>query len=162
MAISCGYCGASMPNIAEFCPSCGRPVREGNFFAPEGSQAGSAETSPAVVLPPVEWEDRVIGALAYLTFIPAVVFLFLKQYQRRKFVRFHAFQSVFFWAAVLVLMLLGLLASLFGWLFAWLLIGSLIGLALFFTWLLLSIKALQGEWFELPWLGPLAEEQAGR
>ena len=69
---------------------------------------------------------------------------------------------MFFWALVIVLLLLGLLASMFGWLFVWLLIGTLIVLALFFTWLLLSIKALQGEWFELPWVGPFAEERSGR
>jgi uncharacterized membrane protein len=90
------------------------------------------------------------------------VFLFVKQFQRRKFVRFHAFQTVFFWAVVIVMVLLGLLASMFGWLFMWMLIGSLISLALFFTWLLLSIKALQGEWFALPWVGPFAEHHVER
>src|ERR1700675_2130066 len=100
MAISCGHCGSSMPDTSEFCPSCGRPVREGNFFAAEEPEAGQQEAPQARVLPPVEWDDRVTGALAYLTFIPAVAFLFLKQYQRRTFVRFHAFQSVFFWGAV--------------------------------------------------------------
>lgn len=151
-----------MPEISEFCPACGRPVREGNFFPPEGRAQEAKPAAPAVVLPPVEWEDRITGALAYFTFIPAVVFLFLEQYQQRKFVRFHAFQSVFFWALVLVLVLLGLLASLFGWLFVWLLMGTLISIALFFTWLLLSVKALQGEWFQLPLLGPLAVQQVGR
>jgi uncharacterized membrane protein len=97
-----------------------------------------------------------------LTFIPAVVLLFLKQYHDRKFVRFHAFQSIFFWAAVVILLGLGLLASTFGWLFVWLVIGALVFLGLFFTWIVLSIKALQGEWFELPWLGELAGQQAGR
>jgi uncharacterized membrane protein len=156
-----------MPDVAEFCPACGRPVREGSFFAPEEAGAGPAAPNstpaqpPAVLQPPVEWADRVSGALAYLTFIPAVAFLFMKQYRRRKFVRFHAFQSVFFWALVVVFVLLGLLASMFGWLFVWMLTGTLISLALFFTWLLLSIKALQGEWFALPWVGALAEEQAG-
>ncbi len=164
MSISCGYCGASMPDVSEFCPACGRPVREGNVFSPEEPAVAevSAEPVPPVFVPPVEWNDRWVGALAYFTFIPAVVFLFLKQFQGRKFVRFHAVQSMFFWAAVLVLVLLGLLASMFGWLFAWLLIGTLISLALFFTWLLLFIKALQGEWFELPWVGSFAEEKAGR
>src|SRR5919197_597448 len=152
MSISCGYCGTSMPDVAEFCPSCGRPVREGNVFVPEERPEAPALTRPAVVLSPVDWNDRVIGALAYLTFIPAVVFIFLKQFQQRKFVRFHAFQSMFFWGAVIVFVVLGVLASMFGWLFLWLLTGSLIGLALFFTWLLLWIKALQGERFELPWL----------
>ena len=162
MPISCGYCGSSMPDTSEFCPSCGRPVREGNFFAPGEADAEHPEAPPAKVLPPVEWDDRVTGAVAYLTFIPAVAFLFLKQYQRRTFVRYHAFQSVFFWGAALALVLLGLLASMFGSVFLWLLVGTLIGLLLFFTWLLLSIKALQGERFELPWLGALAEQQLGR
>ena len=163
MPISCGYCGASMPDVAEFCPSCGRPVKEGNFFAPEQPVSGRpAISKPMPTGPPVEWNDRWVGALAYLTFIPAVVFLFVKQFQRRKFVRFHAFQSVFFWAVVIVMVLLGLLASMFGWLFMWMLVGTLVSLALFFTWLLLSIKALQGEWFALPWVGPFAEQHVGR
>jgi uncharacterized membrane protein len=106
----------------------------------------------------VDWNDRIPGALAYLTFIPALVFLFMEPYQKRTFVRFHAVQSLFFWAAALVFVLLGLLASMFGWLFLWLLTGTLIGLAIFFTWLLLSIKALQGEWFSLPLLGPFAAQ----
>ncbi len=159
MPISCGYCGATMPDISEFCPSCGQPVREGNVFEPEGPGLveDTPEISPTPAPPPVDWNDRWIGALAYLTFLPALVFLFLKQFQQRKFVRFHAFQSILFWAAVIVFVLLGLLASMFGWLFVWLLSGTVIGLALFFTWLLLSIKALQGEWFGLPWLGSLAQ-----
>lgn len=163
MPISCGYCGASMPDIAEFCPSCGRPVREGSFFAPEEPVADrEVRAEPVAAAPPVEWNDRWVGALAYFTFVPAVVFLFVKQFQGRRFVRFHAFQSVFFWALVIVMVLLGLLASMFGWLFMWMLTGTLIGLALFFTWLLLSIKALQGEWFALPWVGPFAEQQVGK
>ena len=77
MPISCGYCGATMPDIAEFCPSCGRPVREGNFFAPEEEPGASRPAAePAKVMPPVEWNDRWVGALAYFTFLPAVVFLF--------------------------------------------------------------------------------------
>jgi uncharacterized membrane protein len=168
MPIACGYCGATMPDISEFCPSCGRPVREGSFFAPEprAERDDPTETSvedvPQVVLPPVPWGDRVVGAVAYLTFVPALAFIFLKQYQQRRFVRFHAFQSVFFWAAVVVLLLLGFLASTFGWLFIWLVIGAVVMLALFFAWAVLSIKALQGEWFELPWLGELAGQRAGK
>jgi uncharacterized membrane protein len=152
-----------MPDIAEFCPSCGRPVREGSFFAPDEPVADrGVRAEPVAAATPVDWNDRWIGALAYFTFIPAVVFLFVKQFQRRKFVRFHAFQSVFFWGLVIVMVLLGLLASMFGGLFVWMLTGALVGLALFFTWLLLSIKALQGEWFALPWVGLFAEQQIGK
>ena len=153
-----------MPDISEFCPACGRPVREGNFFAPEepevADDATEATSTPA--MPAVDRNDRWLGALAYATFIPAVLFLFLNQFQQRKFVRFHALQSILFWAAVVVFALLGVLASMFGWLFMWLLAGTLVGMALFFTWLLLSIKALQGEWFGLPWLGSFVQQHAGK
>lgn len=172
MPISCGYCGTSMPDISQFCPSCGRPVVEGSFFPPdkeratgefEGeSQANAPQEDAAVSRPPVEWNDRVVGACAYLTFLPAVAFLFLRPFQAKKFVRYHAFQSIFFWALVVTLVLLGYLASSLGWMFVWLLMGAVVVLALFFVWLVLSIKALQGEWFELPWLGTLAGQQAGR
>ena len=163
MAIVCGYCGASMPDISEFCPSCGRPVREGSFFPPDREEVAELpDEGEPLALPPVALSDRLVGALAYLTFVPAVFFIFLKQYQQRKFVRFHAFQSVFFWAGVVALVLVGLLVSRLGWLFVWLLVGALVMTALFFVWVVLSVKALQGEWFELPWLGALAEQRAGR
>ena len=160
-----------MPDISEFCPHCGRPVREGNVFppdpirsapvtAPESSKPPVApqQDAPFPFQPPVPWNDRIPGALAYLTFIPALTFLFLESYQKRKFVRFHAAQSLLFWVGVLLFAVIGVLASMFGWLFLWLLSGSLIGLALFFTWLLLSIKALQGQWFSLPLLGAFAAQ----
>jgi uncharacterized membrane protein len=155
-----------MPDISEFCPRCGRPVREGTSFAPDPEELMQADHTEELEeerrrdLPPVEPTDRFVGALAYLTFIPALVFIFLKQFQQRKFVRFHAFQSVFFWGMVLVLLAAGFFTASFGWLILWLVIGALVLLALFFTWVVLSIKALQGEYFELPWLGALAEQQA--
>jgi uncharacterized membrane protein len=174
-----------MPDISEYCPACGRPVREGHdpssgpvrpvpitappAPAPQASTAvvrpspaasfpAKQDVEPTLQQPPVDWDDRIPGALAYLTFFPALVFLFIEPYQKRKFVRFHAVQSLLFWAAVAIFALLGVLASMFGWLFLWLLTGTLIGLALFFTWVLLLIKALQGEWFSLPILGPFAEQ----
>ena len=172
MPISCGYCGTSMPDISQFCPSCGRPVMEGSFFPPDAKQpetegedesiANDSWEEPATEKPPVEWNDRVVGACAYFTFLPAVAFLFIPLYQGKKFVRYHAFQSIFFWAVVVALVLLGYVASSLGWMFVWLLTGAVVVLALFFVWLVLSIKALQGEWFELPWLGPIAGQQAGR
>jgi uncharacterized membrane protein len=166
MPFSCGYCGAEMPDISEFCPRCGRPVREGTSFAPnpeelvQAAHAEELEQQSRRDLPPVEPTDRYVGALAYFTFIPALVFIFLKQFQQRKFVRFHAFQSVFFWGVVIALLAAGFFTASLGWLILWLLIGALVLLALFFTWAVLSIKALQGEYFALPWLGALAEQQA--
>lgn len=172
MSISCGYCGAEMPDISEFCPRCGRPVREGTSFAPDPEELVDAAREEELAeeleeqkrrdLPPLEPSDRYVGALAYLTFIPALVFIFVKKFHERKFVRFHAFQSVFFWGVAIVLLAAGFFTASFGWLIIWLVIGALVSLALFFVWAVLSIKALQGEYFELPWLGALAEQQAER
>ena len=100
--------------------------------------------------------DRLLAAAAYLTFLPAVVFLLIRRYQRRGFIRFHAWQSIFFWILIAVLAGIGMLASTFGFLLVWLVTGILVVVALFLTWLVLEIKALRGEWFHLPWVGTLA------
>ena len=170
MAVSCAYCGTSMPDISGFCPSCGRPVarqaqpeavRAGNTAGEPGDWSPPVQAAipppPAPGTPPVGLGDRLAGAFAYFSCVPALVFLFMKHYQRRKFVRFHAWQSVMFWGLVLVLLLLGLLGSTFGSLFVWFLLGGLGGLAVFFTWGVLTTKALQGEWFRLPGVERLAE-----
>lgn len=115
----------------------------------------------ALLNAPVNTNDRLLGGIAYLTFLPAVAFLVLKQYQRRQFIRFHARQSIFFWILVVALGGFGVLASTFGFLLVWMVTSILVVLALFLTWLVLSIKALQGEWFKLPGLGNLAQHFGG-
>src|SRR5262249_48938715 len=142
MDVSCKYCGTSMPEISSFCPRCGKAVEgrpqepraralsatpgSGEYFPP----AETAEPAPAISLP-----DRLAGALCYVTFVPAVVFIFLKHYRgHREFVRFHAFQSLLFWAAVVALLFVGLLGSTLGHLFTWFLLGVLVMLAMFFIW----------------------------
>jgi uncharacterized membrane protein len=167
MAVSCAYCGTSMPDISGFCPSCGRPVARqappgaattGNTRGEPRDHSPPLQAAvPAPGTPPVGLGDRLVGALAYFSLVPALVFLFMKPYQSRRFVRFHAWQSVLFWGLVLVLLLLGLLGSTFGSLFVWFLLGGLVGLAVFFTWGVLTTKALQGEWFRLPGVEKLAE-----
>jgi uncharacterized membrane protein len=118
-------------------------------FAPEPARP------PA---PPVLMNDRLVAAAAYLTFLPAVAFLFLKPYAGRRFVRFHSLQSVCFWILVAILLGLGVIASTFGFLLIWLFTGTLVALGLSLTWLVLSIKALQGEWFRLPAVGDFCEQ----
>jgi uncharacterized membrane protein len=100
--------------------------------------------------------------LAYITIIPAIVFLVLEPYNKKPFVRFHAFQSIFFvvaWTALwIVLGTFGRIA-LFGMLE--LILAPLIGIAGMVLWLLLLLKAYQGKMWKLPVIGDLAERQAG-
>jgi uncharacterized membrane protein len=175
MPITCITCGSSMPDVSEFCPACGRAVQPAQSTEPASPPIPvppTAKVQPPPILepfpeaaipppPPVVLNDRLCAAASYFTFIPAVAFLFMKPYARRRFVRFHSLQSCFFWVLVIALLGVGVLASSIGFLLLWLFTGTLVVLALFLTWLLLSIKALQGEWFQLPGFGRLME-QMGR
>ena len=110
--------------------------------------------------------ENVAGALAYFTFIPATAFLLLAPYSKNRFVRFECLQSLFL---TLICLLLGVtlklaspilfLVPLVGPLFVSLV--SIVGaLAAVMVWLVLVVKAFQGEVLKLPVLGELAERRA--
>jgi uncharacterized membrane protein len=105
-------------------------------------------------LPP---NDRALAAFAYLTPVPGAVLLLLPAYRQNGFVRFHAWQSVLLWSVFGLLTILSLLLSNVAAAVAFLLLGILASLAMLFLWAVLSLKAWQGELFELPLLGMLAE-----
>ena len=105
--------------------------------------------------------------MAYITIIPAIVFLFLEPFKRNFFVRFHAFQHLFLWVAGIrdrhcggdtQCTMLQLIPFMRVLVFP---LAGLITLAWFFLWVLLVVKAYQHEFFKLPIIGDLAEQQAG-
>jgi uncharacterized membrane protein len=143
-----------------FCPTCGTQIADG-ATCPKCS-VGTLQ-SPNT-LPPVGvgLTDNVAGALAYVTIIPAIVFLVLEPFNKKRFVRFHSFQCLFFAAAWTVLWIgLSFLAHIpfLGW--ATVLVWPLVSLAGFVIWLILVLKAYQGQMFKLPVIGDMAEQQAG-
>ena len=100
--------------------------------------------------------------LAYFTIIPAIVFLVLEPYNKSRFVRFHAWQSIFFnvawwilWIGLRILVHIPFLG------FLTLLIWPLVGLGGFIVWIILVLKANKGEMFKLPVIGDMAQQQAG-
>jgi uncharacterized membrane protein len=105
--------------------------------------------------------DNVAGAVAYVTFVPAIVFLLLEPYNKNRFVRFHAFQCLFLaaaWVAVgIAFWILGHIPF-----FSLLLIpiGIIAWIGLIILIVVLILKALQGELFKVPVLGDMAEKQA--
>jgi uncharacterized membrane protein len=152
-----------------FCPNCGNQIPAGSSACP--NCAGAAQTIPpaasyAGANPSAQTQvggltENVAGALAYVTIIPAIIFLVVEPYNRNRFVRFHSFQNIFFAVAWMIFwFLLGILGHipLLGW--ASILLWPLIGLAGFILWLLLIFKAYQGQKFKLPIIGNLAEQQA--
>jgi len=143
-----------------FCPTCGTQVPDGAACpkCPAGSGHGSTMVAPVGA----GLSDNVAGALAYLTIIPAIVFLVIEPFNKRRFVRFHAYQCLFFGVAWTVLWIgLSLVAHipLLGWVTV--LVWPLVSLVGFVVWVILVLKAYQGKMFKLPVIGDMAEQQAG-
>ncbi|HEY6763261.1 MAG TPA: hypothetical protein VI386_00695 [Candidatus Sulfotelmatobacter sp.] len=146
----CLHCAAPMPDDAIFCPGCGDTIPA------SGKARGIVGVFP----------ENVAGALSYITFIPATAFLLLRPYSKNRFVRFHSLQCLFLWAAMIliaaVLKFAGVILffiPVLGHLLVFL-VSMVVALAAFLVWLVLVIKALQGEAFKLPVVGILAERRA--
>jgi len=113
---------------------------------------------------PVGLSDNTVGALAYITIVPAIVFLVLPPYNASPYVRFHAWQSIFLNIAAIVLGIAFSFLTVFGWMFGLYylyLFTRLIWLAFFVIWLICVLKAANGQKYKLPVIGDLAEKQAG-
>lgn len=155
----CTQCGSDVPS-GTFCPKCGAALgaaAAGGAASPVGGGAASASSG--------EVQENLMGALSYLV-ITAIIFLVIEPYKNNKFVRFHSFQALFYWAACFVLMIgisvlsfvfamMGSLVSLMG-----MVVYPVAWLAMVIGWFLLVFKAYQGQKFKLPVIGDLAEKQA--
>jgi uncharacterized membrane protein len=142
----CNMCGAQIPDGTTTCAAC----------------AGRIPAAPAATTAPAGgMTDNVAGMLAYVTIIPAIIFLVMEPYNRSRFVRFHSFQCLFFAVAWTILWIaLSVFAHIpfLGWLS--ILMWPLIGLAGFIIWIVLLLKANQGQMYKLPFIGDMAEKQA--
>jgi len=99
--------------------------------------------------------------LAYVTIIPAIVFLLLEPYNKRRFVRYHAFQCIFFAIACMVASFaLRIVAFMPVVRWTTLILWPLLWLAEVVLWVICLLKAYQGQIFKLPVIGNLAEQQA--
>ena len=156
----CAKCGAQMAEGTTFCGSCGAAVggaaAAGPAPVPASSPASSGITANAA------------GALAYFTFIPAVIFLVVDPYKNDKFIRFHSFQSIFYsvvwigftivWAILSIILGFVSMGFLAGIMF---LLSGLINLAFLCFGIFMMYKAYQNETFRAPVIGGLAAKQAG-
>jgi uncharacterized membrane protein len=149
----CAKCGASVAGGVAFCSACGAPV---------GATAGAGPAAAPM-------DSNVAALLSYVFgFITGIIFLVIDPYKNDRFVRFHAFQSIFlnvaviiFWIAwALLSMVLGLvslgLIAIMMWAFSF-----LIWLGVFVYWLFLMYKAYNNERYMIPFIGELAAKQAG-
>ena len=178
----CSQCGAVVTETARFCNKCGERLLA-TQPAPPSEAPTMTQQPPAPYQQPPSWgterqmpyqppyapppaahgelAPNMAGLLCYpLSLITGVIFLALSPYNRNQFVRFHAYQSIFFFAALMVLNIaLGILSivlpgALENLMFAGLRLLGLGGTA----WLM--YQAYLGNQYKLPVIGDLAENQS--
>ena len=143
----CSACGTQIPDGSTICPACSSRAT--------ATSAGTSQSSTGGLT------DNVAGMLAYVTPIPAIIFLVTAPYNRSRFIRFHSFQSIFFCVAMIAL---GIALSILTVIPFMVLITAplhlVLGVGSFILWIILLLKANQGQMFKLPVIGDMAEKQA--
>jgi len=151
----CSKCGGEVQTGVAFCPKCGQAqAGEHVTQSSQSTQTGMAE--------------NVAGLLCYvLGWVTGIIFFLI---DKRPYVRFHAAQSIVVFGGLHVInivvgiifgagfMMMGGWGS-FGLGFV---LYSLINLVAFILWILLMVKAYQGEKFEVPVAAGIAKSFAGK
>ena len=156
----CAKCGAQLNAGSSFCPACGAAVAGQSAAASPGVATAPTNTSAVVSNPGMA--DNLAAALSYI-WIVGLIFLFVEPFNKNKFVRFHAFQSVFYGVAWMVLWFgMHIVFSIMPFLGLLILpLYALIGLGGFVFWLFLAFKAYNNELYKAPIIGDLAAKQVG-
>ncbi len=177
----CQTCGSSLPDGSPNCTACGASQGVAASSSAPGAMPGPGPIPgpipgpmPSAMPAPMPaagagLTPNVAGALAYLVgAITGILFLVIDPFKTDRFVRFHAFQSIFFnlaWIAFwIVWMIVGLVlgAVSHGLFFIIQLpINLLVTVGGFCIWVYLMYSAYQGKTFQLPIIGALAASQAG-
>ena len=162
--MQCPNCRTEVDPNSAFCPNCGTKLTAAAQPVPPPQAGYSTAPPPPSYVPPATTASglsaNAAAAIAYITFIPAVIFLLLEPYNRIPFVRFHSVQSIGFTiAAVILHIAVRIVFAPFSWiLFS--MMESLLSLALFIVWIMVALKASRGEWYKLPVIGDIALRQS--
>jgi uncharacterized membrane protein len=166
----CPSCGNENPPQSTFCTRCGSPLAA----APANPEApftpvtpiSPAATAPLPVTGSSGLSENAAAAIAYLTVIPAIIFLLIEPYNKMRLVRFHSVQSIALGVTSIILQfgLTALQVSMhfipLSWMF-FSLLHLVIFLGLFVFWLIAILKASKGEFYRLPIIGDFAQKQVG-
>lgn len=157
----CQKCGGPLsvetPKPTGVCAKCGTQNAEGNKYC---QKCGSMLDIPRAAGSTTSLEPNIAGLLCYLaTWITGLIFILIEK--ENKFVRFHAMQSIVTFGALFVayivfmglgfIPVIGLLFDVMSWILA---------VLAFVLWIVLMIKAYQGERFKLPIAGDIAEKNS--
>jgi len=105
--------------------------------------------------------DNAAAGLAYVTIIPAIIFLIVAPYNQKPLIRFHSWQSIFLciaWIVVHIALVIVGRMPFAGWYMFFL--SQLVSLGFFILWVIVLVKAFNGQRFKIPFIGDFAEKQA--
>jgi uncharacterized membrane protein len=158
----CTKCGAAIADNAAFCGSCG----SAQTAAPSGTPV-VASSGPEAAAASSQMAENVAGFLCYiLGWITGLIFYFI---DKRPYVRFHAAQSIVVFGGLHILYFIvgafvgvslfagGLASFSLGWV-----VYGVLNLTAFILWILLMVKAYQGQRFRVPVAADLAEKLFGK
>ena len=151
----CSKCGGEVGTGVAFCPKCGQAQIGGQVAQTSHStDSGMAE--------------NVAGLLCYvLGWVTGIIFLLI---DKRPYVRFHAAQSIVVFGGLHVInIIIGIMFGAgFMMMGGWGTFGmgaalyGLVSLVAFILWILLMVKAYQGEKFQVPVAAGIAQSFAGK
>jgi uncharacterized membrane protein len=121
------------------------------------SQAGTNPPGASPVDGQSGLSQNAAAAVAYITIIPAIIFLVMEPYSKNPFIRFHAFQSLFLGITAFVVQIILTVIPVIGWILL-----PIVALAFLAVWIYTVLQAYKGIWFKLPVIGGLAEAQAAK
>ncbi|HTY82455.1 MAG TPA: DUF4870 domain-containing protein [Dehalococcoidales bacterium] len=101
-------------------------------------------------------DTNVAGLLCYVAWwLTGIIFLIIEK--ENKFVRFHAWQSIFTFGAISIIQIILSFIPVIGWI-----LGIIIWILSVILWIVCMMQAYQGKSFKLPIVGNIAEKQAGK
>ena len=104
-------------------------------------------------------DPKVSSLLAYLLgIVGGIIFYAIS---KDSYTRFHAMQSILLSVAIVIIYAIFTVIAFipFLWIIGW--IGYLVYLGILAIWILMMVKAYQGEKYKLPIIGDMAEKYAG-
>jgi uncharacterized membrane protein len=99
--------------------------------------------------------ENTAGALAYVTIIPAIVFLVMEPYNRSTFIKFHCWQCISLCVVCFVINIVLGFIPIIGWIIIPFFMLAVLAVVIFAI-----VKASQGSKLMLPVIGAFAEKQA--